>query len=381
MSTRIIRTLFFLSCILMGGLWTNYIVTQWNDRVLPQALTAEDIAKAVGDPNSAKLSPQERMRRIDERLIPARVVPFLVVGGGVIGALLAAGVIVGLRFITQEAFERFFPALVSVVLAMATGWFLAWYILQLWETEDQTMQLFLQFSLVLVFGFIGVNLGLTRASNWESLVKAVSRKPWEGRNPKLLDTSVIIDGRIADVCKFGFLEGAIIVPRFVLRELQSIADSSDMLRRARGRRGLDILKQLQAPESNVKIEVIEDDVEQVRDVDGKLVALAKLIGAKVVTNDLNLFKVAQIEGVPVLNLHELANALKTAVLPDEHMHVRIVREGKEAQQGVGYLDDGTMIVVDGGRDHIGHNVAATVTSVLQTSNGRMIFTKLQSVLE
>jgi len=138
---------------------------------------------------------------------------------------------------------------------------------------------------------------------------------------------------------------------------------------------------LQAPESNVKIEVIEDDVEQVRDVDGKLVALAKLIGAKVVTNDLNLFKVAQIEGVPVLNLHELANALKTAVLPDEHMHVRIVREGKEAQQGVGYLDDGTMIVVDGGRDHIGHNVAATVTSVLQTSNGRMIFTKLQSVLE
>ena len=212
-------------------------------------------------------------------------------------------------------------------------------------------------------------------------MKAVSRKPWEGRNPKLLDTSVIIDGRVAEVCKFGFLEGAIIVPRFVLRELQAIADSSDTLRRARGRRGLDILKQLQAPESNVKIEVIEDDIEQVQEVDGKLVALAKQIGAKVVTNDMNLLRVAQIEGVPVLNLHELANALKTAVLPDEHMHVKIVREGKEAQQGVGYLDDGTMIVVDGGRDHIGRNVAATVTSVLQTPNGRMIFTKLQSVLE
>lgn len=240
------------------------------------------------------------------------------------------------------------------------------------------MQIFIQATLVILFGFIGVNLGLTRASNWETLVRAVSRKTYEGRNPKLLDTSVIIDGRIADICKTGFLEGAIIVPRFVLHELQAIADSSDMLRRARGRRGLDILKQLQAPDSGATIEVIEDDPSHVRDVDGKLVSLAKDIGAKVLTNDVNLYKVAQIEGVPVLNVHDLANALKTTVLPDEQMHVRVVREGKEPQQGVGYLDDGTMVVVDGGRDYVGRNVVATVTSVLQTSNGRMIFTKLQS---
>lgn len=376
MSTRIIRALFFIACTVMGGMWSQYLLNQYNDSVLnPTALTSERVGSKE---STLGKSTSQVLESINDKVIPRRYTTPIVAAGSLLGFLIALSITVSLRFITQEAFERFFPALVSVILALATGWFLAWYILQLWGTQDQTMQIFIQATLVILFGFIGVNLGLTRASNWETLVRAVSRKTYEGRNPKLLDTSVIIDGRIVDICKTGFLEGAIIVPRFVLHELQAIADSSDMLRRARGRRGLDILKQLQAPDSGATIEVIEDDPNHVRDVDGKLVSLAKDIGAKVLTNDVNLYKVAQIEGVSVLNVHDLANALKTTVLPDEQMHVRIVREGKEPQQGVGYLDDGTMVVVDGGRDYVGRNVVATVTSVLQTSNGRMIFTKLQS---
>jgi len=235
-------------------------------------------------------------------------------------------------------------------------------------------------SFVLVFAFIGITLGLTRASNWESLVNAVRRRHLENPGMKLLDTSVIIDGRLAEVCKTGFLEGTLVVPRFILRELQAIADSADVLRRARGRRGLDILHQLQEPTSGVEIQVIEDDPLDVHEVDGKLVRLARQFNAKIVTNDLNLNKVAQIEKVLVLNINDLANALKPAVLPDEQMHVKIVKEGKEAYQGVGYLDDGTMVVVDGGKDHVGRDVAVVVTSVLQTTAGRMIFTKLQQIL-
>jgi len=361
----------------MGGLWTNYSITKYNDAILlPGSIDPASVTERRGAPGT---DATQIIQALNERLIPQRVVPFLVGGGSLLGAGLASIIMFAMSYVTQEAFERLFPALVSIVLAMATGWFIAWYILQIWETQDTTMQIFLQASLVIIFGFVGVNLGLTRASNWETLVRAVSRKTYEGQNVKLLDTSVIIDGRIVDVCKSGFLEGTIVLPRFVLHELQLIADSSDMLRRARGRRGLDMVKALQNPDSNVKVEVIEDDP-PVRDVDAKLVALAKEIRAKVVTNDVNLSKVAQIEGVPVLSLNDLANAVKTAVLPEEHLQVRIVREGKEAQQGVGYLEDGTMVVVDGGKDNIGQTIAATVTSVLQTSNGRMIFAKLHSVV-
>jgi uncharacterized protein YacL len=286
-----------------------------------------------------------------------------------------------LRLIRQETLERIFPAIVALSLAIITGYLLSLYVLLWWPVDDTNIKIFFQTTLILIFGFVGVSVGLTRVSSLETLVKAVKSKQLVMTNPKLIDTSVIIDGRIADVCKTGFLEGTLLVPRFILRELQNIADSSDMIRRARGRRGLDILKTIQQGDSPVRIEVIEDDPEQHRDVDGKLVALAREYGAKILTNDINLYKVAEIEGVPVLNINDLANALKTAVLPDEQMQVKIIREGKEPQQGVGYLDDGTMVVVDGGKEYIGHSVAANVTSVLQTSNGRMIFTKLQSVLE
>jgi uncharacterized protein YacL len=188
----------------------------------------------------------------------------------------------------------------------------------------------------------------------------------------LLDTSAIIDGRIAEISNTGFIMGTLVVPRFVLEELQRIADSADSLRRNRGRRGLDILNRLQK-ESNVPVEVSDQDYDNVHEVDAKLVKMARQIHAPIITNDFNLNKVAELQGVKVLNINELANAVKPALLPGEDMFVKIIQEGKEYGQGVGYLDDGTMIVVENGRPHMGVEVEVTVTRVLQTAAGRMIF--------
>lgn len=199
-------------------------------------------------------------------------------------------------------------------------------------------------------------------------------------SPKVLDTSVIIDGRVADLCETGFLEGTFIVPHFILNELQHIADSSDSLKRARGRRGLDILNKIQKM-VGVDVRIVDEDFPQVREVDAKLVVLAKKLGAKIITNDLNLNKVAELQGVRVLNINELCNALRPVVLPGEMIRVFVLKEGKEAGQGVAYLDDGTMIVVDNARRCIGRNVDVIVTSVLQTTAGRMIFTRLKEESE
>ena len=189
---------------------------------------------------------------------------------------------------------------------------------------------------------------------------------------KILDTSVIIDGRIADIAETGFIEGTFIIPQFVLRELQLVADSSDSLKRNRGRRGLDILSRMQKnPELHIRI--VEEDFPQVRDVDMKLLELAKLLNGKVVTNDFNLNKVAQIHGVEVLNINDLANSLRPVVLPGELMKVFILKEGKEHSQGIAYLDDGTMVVVDNARKMISKTIEISVTSVLQTTAGKMIF--------
>lgn len=196
--------------------------------------------------------------------------------------------------------------------------------------------------------------------------------------PKLLDTNVIIDGRIADVCKAGFLEGQIYIPRFVLEELQQIADSSDSLKRARGRRGLDILNQMRKePTIDLKTHDAQD-VEVAGEVDALLVRLAQQLDALIVTNDFNLNKIAELQGVKVLNVNELANALKPVVLPGEDIRVLIIKEGKESNQGIGYLDDGTMIVVEGGRHAIGETMDVVVTSVLQTVAGKMIFAHIKS---
>jgi uncharacterized protein YacL len=197
---------------------------------------------------------------------------------------------------------------------------------------------------------------------------------------KVLDTSVIIDGRIADIAEAGFVDGVMVVPEFVLRELQTVADSTDASKRQRGRRGLDMLQRMQSS-ANVQVQIVQDDFPAVREVDLKLLELAKKFEAKVVTNDFNLNKVAHLHHVEVLNINDLANALKPVVLPGEKMNVIILKEGKEFNQGVGYLDDGTMVVVDHARKLIGKPVEITVTSVLQTASGKMIFGKMETVFQ
>ncbi|MCR3758078.1 PIN/TRAM domain-containing protein [Clostridium felsineum] len=193
-------------------------------------------------------------------------------------------------------------------------------------------------------------------------------------SPKILDTSVIIDGRIFDICQTDFIEGTLIIPGFVLKELRHIADSSDGLKRNRGRRGLDILNKIQK-ELNIEVKIYDKDFPDIQEVDLKLLKLAEVMKGKVITNDYNLNKVAEFQGVPVLNINELANAVKPVVLPGEEMTIQIIKDGKESGQGIGYLDDGTMIVVEGGRSHIGETREVTVTSVLQTAAGRMIFAR------
>ena len=191
---------------------------------------------------------------------------------------------------------------------------------------------------------------------------------------KVLDTSVIIDGRIFDLCKTGFIEGTLVIPNFVLDELRHISDSSDSLKRNRGRRGLDILNKIQK-ELEIETQIWEGDFKDIAEVDSKLLKLAQKLGGKVITNDFNLNKVAEFQGVPVLNINELANAIKPVVLPGEEMKIIVIKDGKESTQGIGYLDDGTMIVVEGGKKYIGEEILVIVTSVLQTSAGRMIFAK------
>ncbi len=239
----------------------------------------------------------------------------------------------------------------------------------------------LPFVALVVFGYVGVWVMSMRERDIFNLFgmrfgRDGSRGAGSANTPSdrivLLDTSVIIDGRIADVSRTGFVEGAMTIPRFVLNELQHIADSPDALRRNRGRRGLEMLNKLQK-ESVVPIRISDLDVEEVREVDDKLIRLAKNLHCPVLTNDYNLNKVAELQGVRVLNINELANAVRAVVLPGENMHVRIVQEGKELGQGVAYLDDGTMVVVENGKKFIGSSIDVTVTRMLQTNQGRMIF--------
>ncbi|BBB91324.1 MAG TPA: PIN/TRAM domain-containing protein [Methylomusa anaerophila] len=249
--------------------------------------------------------------------------------------------------------------------------------------------------LSIILGYLGINVAIRKREELISMFSSLPNLPWlnkdnkdgkDGKDhgkeqqqggvsqPKILDTSVIIDGRIADICKSGFIEGTLIIPIFVLEELQHIADSSDLLKRNRGRRGLDILNRMQK-ELELSIQIDTLDFEDIAEVDSKLIKLGQTLKAKIITNDYNLNKVSELQGVPVLNINELSNAVKPVVLPGEEMTVHVVKDGKEFGQGVAYLDDGTMIVVDGGKKHIGETVGVLVTSVLQTAAGRMIFAK------
>lgn len=241
--------------------------------------------------------------------------------------------------------------------------------------------------LYLVLGYLGVKIPTRKSEDFTSLTNIFKKigkektiKDTYNSCPKILDTSVIIDGRIADICKTGFIEGPLVIPEFVLEELRHIADSSDSLKRNRGRRGLDILNKIQK-EINIEVIIDSKDFEDISEVDTKLLKLAEYLKGKVVTNDFNLNKVAEFHGVEVLNINELANAVKPVVLPGEEMVVQVIKDGKESGQGVAYLDDGTMIVVDGGKKHIGQTIGVMVTSVLQTAAGRMIFAKPKSVID
>ena len=242
-------------------------------------------------------------------------------------------------------------------------------------THSET-QRFLMLMVMLLMSYVGLIVGANKGDllNLAALGGIFGAEKQGRKSFKILDTSVIIDGRIADIADTGFLDGVVVIPQFVLRELQLVADSADSLKRNRGRRGLDILQRVQKM-ATVSVQIVEDDFPTVREVDLKLIELAKVYEGKIITNDFNLNKVAQLQGVEVLNINELANALKPIVLPGETMRVFILKEGKEYNQGVAYLDDGTMVVVDNARKLIGKNVDIAVTSVLQTTAGKMIFGK------
>jgi uncharacterized protein YacL len=237
-------------------------------------------------------------------------------------------------------------------------------------------QRFLPVGLLLLMTYVGLIVGASKGDmlNLSALGGIFGGEKSSKKSHKILDTSVIIDGRIADIAETGFLDGVLVIPQFVLRELQLVADSADSMKRNRGRRGLDILQRIQKM-AHLTVQIVEEDFPQVREVDMKLIELAKIYDCKVVTNDFNLNKVAQLHGVEVLNINELANSLKPIVLPGETMRVFILKEGKEYNQGVAYLDDGTMVVVDNAKKMISKTIDISVTSVLQTTAGKMIFGK------
>ena len=242
---------------------------------------------------------------------------------------------------------------------------------------DQPVKSFVVICLVMFMAYVGLLVGAAKGDYIDlSALGGILSEKGAKQSYKILDTSVIIDGRVADIAEAGFMGGVIMIPQFVLRELQQIADSSDSAKRNRGRRGLDILQRIQK-NSNLEVQIYEADFPQVKEVDLKLIELGKLLNAPIVTNDFNLNKVAHLRGVEVLNINELANALKPVVLPGEIMRVFILKEGKEYNQGVAYLDDGTMVVVDNARRQIGKNVDMVVTSVLQTTAGKMIFGRVE----
>jgi len=252
--------------------------------------------------------------------------------------------------------------------------------------EPERTKSFLEYGVLVAFAYLGGMLGSEKAAELRLGTQRPKSEPpiaepeAKTRSLKLLDTSVLIDGRIADVCEAQFLDGPLLVPQFVLHELQLVADSGDTLKRQRGRRGLDVLERIRKM-PGVEVRVIENYASQAGDVDHKLVDVALEMGAKIVTNDFNLNKVATVQGIAVLNVNQLANALKPVVLPGEPMRVLILREGKEANQGVAYLDDGTMVVVDGAKRFINRNVDILVTSVHQTTAGKMIFGRMDERAE
>ena len=295
--------------------------------------------------------------------------------GGCIGCLIAILIIL----VEQRVKNISLKAVVGGVLGLIIGLIIANLfscVLLFYYPEKSLTYLTVYLLINFLVGFLGLAIGVKKG---EELILGESgglKDTSAQESYKILDTSVIIDGRIADISETGFIEGTLIIPQFVLQELVYIADSPDSQRRTRGKRGLDILNKIQK-QVDVKVKIVDQDFPKIKEVDAKLVALAKKMNGKIFTNDFNLNKVAELQGVTVLNVNQLATSIRPVVLPGELMNVYIQREGKEPGQGVAYLDDGTMVVVEGGRKFLGKNLEVTVNSVLQTTAGRMIFTVLK----
>ena len=291
-----------------------------------------------------------------------------------VGLLIGAAIVVFEWRLRVMSLKRLIGAAIGSVLGIIGAYLFALVIRN--SIPASPTQSFLQITVMMIMAYVGLAVGANKGDllNLSALGGIFGGEKQGKKSYKILDTSVIIDGRIADIAETGFLDGTIVIPQFVLRELQLVADSADSLKRNRGRRGLDILQRLQKTAS-LQIQIVEHDFPAVREVDMKLIELAKVYEGKIITNDFNLNKVAQLQGVEVLNINELANSLKPIVLPGEAMRVFILKEGKEYNQGVAYLDDGTMVVVDNARKMIGKTIDIAVTSVLQTTAGKMIFGK------
>ena len=295
----------------------------------------------------------------------------------VLASVIAGGlafVLIGLEYSLKKVSTR---GLSAAVFGLLFGLLVARLILTTLDLVPAGPELSgpIRSALVVIFCYFGMAIALRGRDEFNVIIPYVKFSRQDQREEVvILDTSVVIDGRIADICQTRFIEGQFIVPRFVLKELHQIADSQDAIKRNRGRRGLDVLAKIQKI-PHVSVRIHEEDYPDMREVDAKLVRMAKLMGGRILTNDFNLNKVAELQGVQVLNINELANALKPVVLPGEVMEARVIKEGKEYNQGVAYLDDGTMVVVENGRNLISQTVRVMVTSVLQTAAGRMIFAK------
>lgn len=306
--------------------------------------------------------------------------------GLIITPLITIRPIKALRdLLRQLSTQTLFAGIIGLIIGLAVSALLAFPLSMLPTPFGKVMP----FIGMLIFTYFGVSLFTTRQNDFMGLVNSVTGKSggvvrgsdkvmgtnnWNEGRTVLLDTSVIIDGRISDIARTGFLPGTLLIPRFVLNELQYIADSPDNLRRQRGRRGMEILAQLQK-NPTIPVQISDIDVEGVHEVDDKLIILARQLRCPVLTNDYNLNRVAELQGVTILNVNELANSVKSILLPGEAIDLRIIQEGKEQGQGLAYMDDGTMVVVEGGKNYLGEQILVTVTKVLQTTAGRMVFAR------
>ena len=300
--------------------------------------------------------------------------------GLLLGFLVSIFVIQIEQAIRKVSLRIIFGGVIGTIIGLLIASLVAYSLrfTSIWANQEIVTWIYV--ALTCILGYLGLVIGSKKSEEISFPgLGFLKKSPRSSNDYRILDTSVIIDGRMADVCDTGFIEGNLIVPQFVLGELQYVADSSDSIKRSRGRRGLDILNRMQK-NPHINVEIVDQDFPKIKGVDSKLVALAKKMNGKIVTNDFNLNKVAELQGIKILNVNELANALKPVVLPGEVMTVKVIKEGKELGQGVAYLDDGTMVIVDNASKHLGENVETLVTSVLQTTAGRMIFSELKEIV-